>query len=99
MEYQKIIYLLDSTPNQPFKFGKKNWAERNHVSHGTYNTNSQIEFKTSLKSSFCNYSDAYILVRGTITLAGEGAYDAARQTGERTKEVIFQNCISKISNT
>ena len=41
--------------------------EINDDAHGTYNTNSQIKFKTSmLKSSLCDYSDAYILVSGTI---------------------------------
>ena len=29
MEYQKIINLLDNTPNQPSKFKTKNWAEVN----------------------------------------------------------------------
>ena len=47
MEYQKIISLLDSTPNQPAKFRTKNWVEINNDSRGTYKTNSQIELKTS----------------------------------------------------
>ena len=35
---------------------------------GTYGTNSRIKFKTTmLKSSLCNYSDAYILAKGTVT--------------------------------
>ena len=58
MEYQKMINLLDNTPNQPTKFGTKNWVEINDDSRGTYNTNSQIKFKTpTLRSSLCNYSD------------------------------------------
>ena len=32
MEYQKIINLLDDTPNQPFKFRIKNWVEINDES-------------------------------------------------------------------
>ena len=40
MEYQKIINLLDKTPNQPTKFRTKNWVEINDKSHGTGNTNS-----------------------------------------------------------
>ena len=56
MEYQKIINVLDIKPNQPSKFKTKNW-----VAHGTYNTNSQIKFKTSmLKSSLCDFSDVYL---------------------------------------
>ena len=48
MEYQKIINLLENTPSQPTKFRTKNWAETNNDSRGTYNTNSQVEFKTSM---------------------------------------------------
>ena len=63
MEYQKIINLLDNTPNQPTKFRTKNWVETNDDARGTYNTNSQTKFKTSmLKSSSCDYSDAHMLV-------------------------------------
>ena len=48
MEYPKIINLLelDKTPNQQSKFRTKNWVETNDDSCGTYNTNSQIKFKT-----------------------------------------------------
>ena len=64
MEYQKIINLLHYTPNQPTKFRTKIWFEINDESRGTYNINSQIRFKTSmLRSSLCDYSDAYILVK------------------------------------
>ena len=62
MEYQKIINLLEKTPNQRFKFRKTSWVEINDDACRTYNTNSPIKFKTSmLKSSLCNYSDACIL--------------------------------------
>ena len=60
MEYPKIINLLDNTPNQQTKFRTKNWVELNDDSRETYNTNSQIKFKTSmLRSNLCDYSDAY----------------------------------------
>ena len=58
-----------------------------------------------LKSSLCDYSDAYILVKGTITIEGAGADAAARQADEGDKGVIFKNCapftncISEINNT
>ena len=42
MEYQKIISLLDNTPNPPTKCKTKNWVEIDYDSRGTYNTNSQI---------------------------------------------------------
>ena len=68
MEYQKIINLLDNTPNQLSKFKTKYWIEINDKSRGVYNTNSDIRFKaTMLKSSLCNYSDPYIL-KGRITI-------------------------------
>lgn len=54
---------------------------------GTYNTNSQIK----LKSSLCDYSDANILAKGTITMAGAEADAAARQVEERSKQIMFKN--------
>ena len=62
MECQNIINLLDNTPDQPFKLRTENWIKINYDSSETYNTNSQIKFKTSmLNSSLCDYSDARIL--------------------------------------
>ena len=59
MEHQKIINLLEHTPNQPTKFRTKKWVEINDESRGTYNINkSLIKFKTSmLRSSLCDCSD------------------------------------------
>ena len=106
MDYQKIANLIDDTPNQPCKFRTRNWVEINDESRGVYNVNSQIKFKTTmLKSSLCDYSDAYILVKGKITIAGAGNDAAARQADERNKGVAFKNCapfincISEINNT
>ena len=106
MEYQKIANLIDDTSNQPYKFRARNLVEINDESRGAYNANSQIKFKTTmLKSSLCDYSDAYILVKGKITIAGTGNDAAARQADERNKGVIFKNCapfincISEINNT
>ena len=109
MEYQKITNLLDkevalSASNQPFKFKTKNWVEINDESRGVYDANSQIKFKTTiLKSSLCDYSDAYILVKGRITVNDTSAAGAAANNTH--KKVIFKNCapftncISKINNT
>ena len=68
MEYQKIANLIDrKSSSESSKFKTKNWVEVNDESRGTYNVNSQIKFKTTmLKSSLCDYSDAYILVKGKI---------------------------------
>ena len=106
MEYQNMANLIDDASNQPFKFRAKNWVEINYESRGTYNVNSQIKFKTTmLNSSLCDYSDAYILVKGKITITGRGADVAAKQADERDKAVTFKNCapftncISEINNT
>ena len=106
MEYQKIANLIDDTSNQPSKFRTKNWVEINDESRGIYNVNSQIKFRTTmLKSSLCDYSDAYILVKRKITITGVGADAATRQADERDKGVVFKNCapfinyISDINNT
>ena len=67
MEYQKMINLLDNTPNQPTKLRTKNWVEINDDSRGTYSTKSQSKLKTSmLRSGLCHCSDAHILVNGTL---------------------------------
>ena len=107
MEYQKIANLLDDNKsNQPSKFRTKNWIEINDESRGAYNVNSQIKFKTTMsKSNLCDYSDAYILVKGTITITGAGDDAAARQADEGDKGVVFKNCapftncIGEINNT
>ena len=55
-----------------------------------------------LKSSLCDYSDAYILVKGTITVNNTAAADA--DANNINKKVIFKNCapftncISEIDN-
>ena len=91
MEYQKIANLIDETPNQPSKFRTKNWVEINDESRGAYNVNSQIKFKTAmLKSSLCDYSGAYILDKGTISVNNTAAKDAA--PNNTNKKVIFKNC-------
>ena len=45
-----------------------------------------------LKSSLCDYSNAYILVKGKIKITGRGADAQARQSDERDKGVAFKNC-------
>ena len=51
MQYRKITNLLDNTRNQPTKFRTKNSVEISGGSCGTYNTNTQIKFKTSMLRS------------------------------------------------
>ena len=72
--------LLDNASNQSSKFRTKNLVEINDESRGGYTTGSNIKFKTTmLKSSSCDYADAYILVKGTIAITGAGDDAAARQ--------------------
>ena len=104
MEYQKIANLLDDASNKTSKFKTKHWVEMNYDSRGIYNVGSQIKFKsTMLKSSLCDYSDAYIHVRGTITVNNTAAEGDAANNNNR--KVIFKscapftNCISEINNT
>ena len=58
-----------------------------------------------LRSNLCDYADAYILVKGTITITGTGNDAATRQADERDKDVTLKNCapftkcISRINNT
>ena len=69
MECQKIANLLNDTTNKPSKFRTKNWVEINDDIRSAFSPNKQIRFKTAmLKSSLCDYSDAYILVKGNISV-------------------------------
>ena len=83
MKYQKIANLLDcevalSASNQPSKFRTKNWVEINDESRGTYTSN-DIKFKTTMvRSNLCDYADAYILLKGAITITGAGDNDPTK---------------------
>ena len=69
MEYQKISNLLGETGDRPKAFQTRKWIEIVDDRRGTYNVNSQIKFKTtSLMSALCDYSEAYILVKGRISV-------------------------------
>ena len=92
MEYQTIINLLNNELNKPSKFRTRNWVEKNDKSRGAY-TGNNIKFKTTiLRSNLCDYADAYILVKETITITGAGADNAARQADERNEGVAFKSC-------
>ena len=104
MEYQKIANLLGDASDKASKFKTIKWIEINDDSIGTYNPGSQIKFKTTiLKSSLCDYSDAYIHVKGTIIVNNTAAADA--DANNTNKKVIFKNCapftncITEINNT
>ena len=104
MEYQKTANLLKDESSKPSKFRTKTWVEINDDLRGVYSPNKQIRFKSSmLRSSLCDYTDAYILVKGNISVNNTAAAGAA--ANNTNKKVIFKNCapftncISKINNT
>ena len=71
--------MLDNPSNQPSKFRTRNWVEISDESRGTYTIN-DIKFKTTmLRSNLCDYADAYIFVKRTITITGAGDDDAAKK--------------------
>ena len=91
MEYEKIVNLLNDRSNNPSKFRTRAWVEINDEARGTYSHNKQIEFKMSmLRSSLCDYTEPYILVKGNITVNAADAADtaadgaAAKSTDEKS---------------
>ena len=83
------------------RFITKKWVEVHDQSGETYNTNKQIRFKTSmLRSDLCDYSDAYTVVKGIITVSAE-----EKDRDEKNRQVNLKNnaplisCISKINGT
>ena len=96
--------MLDDTQNQPLKFRTKVLVEINGESHGRYNTNSQIKFKTmTIKSNLYDYSDAYILIKETISVPNKAAADITANNANKkiiTKKCAsITDCVSKINNT
>ena len=83
MEKQKIANLLNSTNNENSKFATKNFFIIDSESNGVYSRKNEIKFlANSLESNLCDYSDAYILVTGNVTVVGPN---------DNTK-VAFKNC-------
>ena len=65
----------------------------NDDTRGIYITNSHVKFKPTLpKSNLCDYSDAYTLVKGAITVTGSGADVAAQIADTRKKQLTFKSC-------
>ena len=97
MEYDKINNLLrvvdtsakhvlsedNEMSEQLSKFVTREYVRINSLLN-TYNENKSIRFKTPmLRSSLCDYSDAYILVKGTITITAPGANNGANNIREK----------------
>ena len=105
MEYQKIAKLLGTTLDEVPRFITKKWVEVHDQSGSAddrYKPNKQIRFKTSmLRSDLCDFSDAYIVVKGDITLTktnGRGIIDIRNRFLAFKNNAPFTNCISKINN-
>ena len=105
MEYQNITNLLDTNFNKVPKFITKKWVEVHDQSgsaYDRYKPNKQIRFKTSmLRSDLCDYSGAYIVVKGDITLTKtkeRGIIDIRNRFLAFKNNASFTNCISKINN-
>ena len=83
METQKIINLFNDSSNKESKFATKKWyVIDSQTTKGKYKQGDTIKFETeTIKSSLCDYSDAFILVTGNITV------NAADDT-----DVAFENC-------
>ena len=80
------------------RFVTKKWIEVYDQSGGIYNANKEIRIKTSmLISDLCDFSDAYIVVKGVIAVTDP-------DNAKRNKSVAFKNsapfinCISKIND-
>ena len=101
MEYDKINNLLDSESLS--KFVTRQYVKVNSLSN-TYNENKSIRFKTPmLRSDLCDYSDAYILVNGTIAVNGI-VNGVENKIVRRDRPLILKNntplvsCMTKINN-
>ena len=71
METQKIVNLISGSDNKNSKFTTKKWYIIDSEAKGNYSTDEEIKFLTrSIKSSLCDYSDAYVLVTGNINVTG-----------------------------
>ena len=108
MEYDKINNLLlseDSESEKLSKFVTIKYVKVNSLSD-TYNENKSIRFKTPmLRSDLCDYSDAYILGKGTITVTANGDNNNADNIRDkRNRPLILKNnapfvsCITRIND-
>ena len=104
MEYDKINNLLlseDNESEQLSRFVTREYVRVNSLLD-TYNENKSNRFKTPmLRSNLCDYSDAYILVNGTITVKAAEVANNIRE--KRNKPLILKNnapfvsCITRIN--
>ena len=77
METQKIINLLNDLSNKESQFATKKWyVIDSQITKGKYKQGDTIKFETeTIKSSLCDYSDAFTLVTGNITVNADNNKD------------------------
>ena len=95
METQKIINLLNDSSNEESKFATKKWyVIDSQTTKGKYKQGDTIKFETeTIKLSLCDYSDAFILVTGNITVAANNDTDVAFKNC-----APFSTCTTKIND-
>ena len=107
MEYDKINNLLlseDNESKQLSKFVTREYVRVNSLSN-THNENKSIRFKAlMLTSNLCDYSDAYLLVKGTITVTAPGVNNNADNIRDKRNRLLilknnapFISCITRIN--
>ena len=95
METQKIINLLNDSSNEESKFATRKWyVIDSQTAKGKYKQSDTIKFETeTIKSSLCDYSDAFILVTRNITVAADDNTDVAFKNC-----APFSACTTKIND-
>ena len=89
MEYQKIENLLNDASNKLSKFRTRNWIDINDDVKGAYSPDKQFRFRTAtIRSSLCDYNDAYIFVKGNISINNSAGVGAAANNAN--KKIIFK---------
>ena len=97
MEFNKINNLLGPEHDEVPGFITKKWIEVQSQSGNTYNTSKPIRFKTSmLRSDLCDYSDAYVWVKGKITVTNPNDNANFNKELALKNNAPFISCISKI---
>ena len=98
MEFNKINNLLGPAHDEVPRFITKKWIGVQSQSGSTYNTSKPIRFKTSmLRSDLCNYSDAYVWVKGAITVTNPNNNANFDRRLTLKNSAPFISCVSKIN--
>ena len=100
MEFQNIAHFLDTSSDVQdlARFVTKKWIEVYDQSGKNYSPNKEIRIKMSmLRSDLCNFSDAYMVVEGDITLEGDNDANKKNKNLAFKNNAPFINCLLKIN--